>query len=59
MKKLTSVILVLVITILLFADSNINKASAASKYITVSEYLELLAKELGLEPANKIRQMPI
>lgn len=53
MKKLTSVILVLVITILLFADSNINKASAASKYITVSEYLELLAKELGLEPANK------
>jgi len=50
MKKLTSVILVLAMSILLIADSRVQLVKAASKYIKVSEYMELLAKELGLKP---------
>ena len=52
MKRLTAVILVIVITILLFANHSYQRVEASSKYIKVSEYMELLAKELGLKSAN-------
>lgn len=52
MKKFTVVILLLAITILQLTNVNIKKIEAASKYIKVSEYMELLAKELGLKPRD-------
>lgn len=50
MKRFIAVVLLVAMSILLLADANIQKAEAASRYIKVSEYLELLAKELGLKP---------
>jgi hypothetical protein len=49
MKRLTAVVLVLVMTILLLSDNRYQKVEAASQYITVSEYMALLGKEIGLE----------
>ena len=52
MKKITALILVFVMSCLILANSNPNRVAAESKYITVSEYMSLLAKELNLKPAE-------
>lgn len=52
MKKLAAMILVFVMIFFLLAENSPQKAEAASKYINVSEYMELLAKELGLSPLD-------
>lgn len=49
MKRLTAVLLVFVMTILLISNNGLQRVKAESKYITVSEYLVLLGKEIGFE----------
>jgi len=52
MKKFIAIILLLVISILTLSNARIQRVEATSKYIKVSEYLELLAKELNLKPGK-------
>jgi len=52
MKKFIAIILLLVISILTLSNARIQRVEATSKYIKVSEYLELLAKELDLKPGK-------
>jgi hypothetical protein len=52
MRRLTATILVFIFVMYIVTNSSLQRAEAASKYITVSEYIKLLAKELGLGPVE-------
>lgn len=49
MKKIISVVLVLLIALTMLFGGNSTRSHAASKYIKVNDFVTLLAKEIGLK----------